>query len=168
MASGKTHDGFTWAMTPAIWIICQNGFHYPLQSCFLITAGTLAGGLLLSPDLDTKSRPFYRWGIFRFIWLPYQWTAKHRSQLSHGLFFASWFRLLYLSAVLILFYSFTYLSLAYWIGASPYVPSQNILQFIENHSFSIIQIGFGVWIGALLHILLDYLSSAWFSRRKKR
>jgi len=168
MASGKTHDGFTWAMAPAIWMIGQSGLHYSVQVCLLITVGTLVGGLLLSPDLDTKSRPFYRWGIFRFIWLPYQWMAKHRSKLSHGLLLASWFRLLYLYAILTLLYSLIYLTLAQWIHIPPHAPGQDVLQFTKTHLSSIAWLGIGIWIGALLHILLDYFSSAWFSGRKRQ
>jgi uncharacterized metal-binding protein len=54
------------------------------------------GGYWLSPDLDIKSRPFLRWGILRFIWLPYQRFIPHRSPLSHAPVLGSVIRLLYL------------------------------------------------------------------------
>ena len=38
----------------------------------------------LSPDLDTKSRPFKRWKMFRILWWPYRTMFKHRG-FSHNM-----------------------------------------------------------------------------------
>lgn len=134
----------------------------------LIAIGTLVGGLLLSPDLDTRSRPFYRWGIFRFIWRPYQWMAKHRSELSHGIFWASWLRLLYLSAVLTLFYCTVYFAMAQWSHTPVHSPGLEVLAFLQANLKPLLWLGVGIWVGCLLHIALDYLSSAWGSLYKRR
>jgi uncharacterized metal-binding protein len=169
MAMGKTHDWVTLACLPSVWLIAQWGFHWPWHICALVTLGTYVGGFWLSPDLDTRSRPFYRWGYLRFIWWPYQWLAKHRSSLSHGLVFAAWLRLSYLSAVLILLYSGTSLCVARLIHskAAPQ-PQREMLLFLQHHLHNILWLGLGVWLGSLIHILLDHVSSAckkWVRRR---
>jgi len=66
----------------------------------LVTAGVMFGGTLNSPDLDTPSTPYNHWGIFRFIWLPYQIMIKHRSPFSHWPVLASVFKLTYLFVML--------------------------------------------------------------------
>lgn len=124
--------------------------------------GTWVGGFLLSPDLDTRSRPFYRWGLFRFIWWPYQWAFRHRSGWTHGVGFAAWLRLLYLFAVLTLMYLGTTVLLLKWGGRpSSLLPTQHaILSFVNGHLDQILCVGLGVWLGGVVHIVLDWLSSA--------
>jgi len=83
MPSGATHDRITLWISPLVagltWVLTQS------DRLTLITVGTfLAGGLLLSPDLDIRSRPYKRWGWLRWLWLPYQKSIRHRSWLSHG------------------------------------------------------------------------------------
>jgi len=38
----------------------------------------------LSPDLDTKSRPYKRWKMLRILWWPYRVIFKHRG-VSHNM-----------------------------------------------------------------------------------
>jgi uncharacterized metal-binding protein len=168
MAMGKTHDWVTLACLPSVWLVCRMGFHLSWHLCTLVTLGTYIGGFWLSPDLDTRSRPFYRWGIFRFIWWPYQWVAKHRSGLSHGILLASWLRLLYLSAILIVIYSGTYLYIARLANIKAQAPNRDILLFLNNHLHDILWLGLGIWIGSLIHIVLDHLSSAIPKKRGRR
>jgi hypothetical protein len=61
----------------------------------------LFGGLWLSPDLDTISRPSRRWGPLRLLWWPYRRLLRHRSLLSHSPLLGSAGRLLYLLALLL-------------------------------------------------------------------
>lgn len=168
MATGKTHDWVTWGLLLPVFLVCRGLFHWNTQTSLLVTLGTAIGGLLLSPDLDTKSRPFHRWGIFRFIWLPYQWIAPHRSGMSHGLVLAPWFRLLYLSAVLIVFYSVTYLILANLAGLPGNLPRWQIVQFLNEHLNDLVVIGLGIWLGSIFHVLLDALGSGVQTNRYRR
>ena len=50
-----------------------------------LTAGLafLVGGLWLSPDLDTRSRPSKRWGWLAVLWWPYRRLVRHRGWMSH-------------------------------------------------------------------------------------
>lgn len=166
MATGKTHEWVTlWLLPPIFWVSWQVA-HADFYSSSLVTAGTWVGGFLLSPDLDTKSRPFYRWGPLRFVWWPYQWAIRHRSPFSHGIGFAPWFRLFYISAVMVLLYFGLMWGLARMSGLPFSVAPirQSILSFVNQHLNQILLLGLGVWLGSLAHVLLDWLSSAFRSR----
>lgn len=73
------------------FIVTRNG-----NLTLLLTGGFLFSGLMFGPDLDLVSRPYKRWGLLRWIWLPYQKALRHRSFLSHGLIVGTTLRLLYL------------------------------------------------------------------------
>ncbi len=110
----------------------------------IATASYYLAGMYLSPDLDLISRPFKRWGLLRFLWLPYQrLIPRHRHWLSHGPVIGSGVRLLYL-AVLVspLWVLFPGLQQVQWSG----VTAPNVAAF-----------GVGVELSALNHLLLDGL-----------
>ena len=98
MPSGTTHDRITYALATLTL-----GLGYALTSdvrlALTTTAAMLFAGLMFGPDLDIYSKPYQRWGIFRFIWKPYQMALSHRSSLSHGLVFSTVIRVVYLLAV---------------------------------------------------------------------
>lgn len=166
MASGKVHDWVTVMLLAPVFAGCRWLLGWDLNAAVWITLGTAIGGLLLSPDLDTRSRPFYRWGVFRFIWWPYQWAIRHRSGLSHGVVFAPFFRCLYLSAVLIVIYFglFAYLSQ----DGSLLTPRAEVLGFLRRHLNDLLLLAGGVWVGSLLHVILDAASSALTARTGRR
>ena len=97
MASGQAHDRATWLVAlpfGALW--------WPLLGfAGLVTASLafLVGGLLLSPDLDTRSNPSRRWGPLRWLWWPYRRLLRHRSLLSHSPLLGTSGRLLYLAGL---------------------------------------------------------------------
>jgi uncharacterized metal-binding protein len=63
----------------------------------MAAVGFLAGGLWLSPDLDTRSRATRRWGPLALLWWPYRRVLSHRSALSHTPLLGSAGRLAYLA-----------------------------------------------------------------------
>ena len=97
LASGASHDRATWLLAlpfGALW--------WPwlgLSGAALASGSFLAGGLLLSPDLDTRSNATRRWGPLRLLWWPYRHWLSHRSLLSHSPLLGTAGRLLYLAAV---------------------------------------------------------------------
>lgn len=96
MASGRNHDKAIYFATPVVGILASQ---YGLEVGMIAASAHLLGGLLLSPDLDLISRPYKRWGLLRFIWVPYQrLIPRHRHWLSHGVIVGSVVRLLYLAA----------------------------------------------------------------------
>jgi uncharacterized metal-binding protein len=110
----------------------------------LITASShLLGGLYLSPDLDLKSLPWKRWGILRFLWLPYQ-RIPHRHWLSHAPVIGSIGRLLYLGVLL------SPVAIALYWELQP-------LQLGNDFRNSVAAALVGVELSALNHLLLDGL-----------
>lgn len=101
MPSGKTHDAVTFFLAApvfaAAWKITES-----VPTAVLIAAAFLFGGLMFGPDLDTMSKQYTRWSIFRFLWFPYQAFFKHRSRWSHGLVFGTFIRIVYFMGVLTL------------------------------------------------------------------
>lgn len=108
MASGKEHDRSIWlgtAMlagilfgmtgTKTILLGSKIGFNLSIPQITAICLGHLIGGLLFSPDLDTDSIPYHRWGLFKIIWYPYQRLFKHRSPFTHGIGIGSVIRVVY-------------------------------------------------------------------------
>lgn len=96
MPSGRTHDRVTLWSLP---VIAGLTFNQTRSSnlTLLVAGGFLLGGLLFGPDLDIYSRQYQRWGILRWIWLPYQKSLRHRSFLSHGPLLGTTIRLAYLA-----------------------------------------------------------------------
>jgi uncharacterized metal-binding protein len=140
MASGKNHDRSILFATPLIGII---GTSYNLELGIVAAASHLLGGLYLSPDLDLKSIPFKRWGIFKIVWIPYQKLIPcHRHWLSHGVIVGSIVRLLYLAALL----------LPLWVIFSDLQQVQWTITWQKAIAFFL-----GVELSALNHLLLDGL-----------
>ncbi|HEX7175647.1 MAG TPA: metal-binding protein [Pyrinomonadaceae bacterium] len=94
MPSGRTHDLITFVLAPptflAVWVATGS-----LKLAAVVTCATLFGGLMFGPDLDIQSRQYTRWGVFRFLWLPYKVAFRHRSRLSHGIILGTLIRVLY-------------------------------------------------------------------------
>jgi len=128
------------------YLLVRGAISYPPLAGFV--ASYLFSMFFLSPDLDLpQSRPFRRWGIFRWFWIPYARLFRHRG-LSHRFFLGPLTRVLYLTAIVGL--SGLLLSLA-GLRIAPSVPSWRIL----------IAVGFGFYLPNLTHILADRGGSAW-------
>ena len=113
MASGSSHDQGTW------WLALPFGLlWWPVLGWSGSATAALAfliGGLWLSPDLDTISKPTRRWGPLALLWWPYRQLLRHRSLLSHGPLLGTLGRLAYLGAMALALAGF----LAPWGGPSP-------------------------------------------------
>ncbi len=98
MATAKTHDRLTvWAAILSIsgaWAA-----RWGWDIAVTIGMSVLVGGFFLSPDLDTHSIVYKRWGIFRWWWKPYRRLFSHRSFFSHAPLFGTLTRLLWLSPI---------------------------------------------------------------------
>ncbi len=124
--------------------------------------GFALGTLILSPDLDTFSRPYKNWGVLRFIWWPYQKSLKHRSWLTHGPLIGTLLRSVYLLLVCALTYSL----IIYLFKASEIHSVDNLfsqynfnLEFSFTKNINIIAYLFiGLEISALGHLLADKAS----------
>jgi uncharacterized metal-binding protein len=175
MASGKVHDASTILMAPvAYW--CWTALLLLPVSCGVWSAvGVLFGGLYLSPDLDTPSRPYFRWGFLRWIWKPYQWAAKHRSVLSHSVFLGPILRLAILGSILILGWSGWVNLLHPWLKHQDWCMNclhTPILRYSVQiwsegtvalqktdwlHPRQVFHFVMGTWLGMVLHLMFDCL-----------
>ena len=96
MASGRHHDRATWLLALPAALLAWPWLGWPGVGAAGL--GFLLGGLLLSPDLDTPSRPTARWGVLGLLWWPYRRLLRHRSLLSHSPVLGTAGRLLYLGS----------------------------------------------------------------------
>jgi uncharacterized metal-binding protein len=99
MPSGKTHDGITILLAVPVFSVAYVSTWNSLIST-VVTGCFLFGGLMFGPDLDTKSKQYSRWWMFKSLWFPYRMFFKHRSRWSHGLMFGTLIRVVYFTGVI--------------------------------------------------------------------
>jgi uncharacterized metal-binding protein len=135
----------------------------------LVAGGFLFGGLMFGPDLDIYSRHYQRWGWFRWIWLPYQKSLRHRSFLSHGPIIGTTLRVIYLCGVvglfglLVLFFAQKLLNLQWnWQIAGESVGKSLVFYGAEFFALFL-----GMELGAMSHSLSDWSGSAYKRFQKK-
>lgn len=162
MPSGKTHDAITFFLAApvfaAMWILTLS---VPLAA--IVTLGMLFGGLMFGPDLDTHSKQYTRWSIFRFLWYPYQAFFAHRSRWSHGFLFGTLLRVIYFMGVLTIFsFLASYIFAAYAGGAMPDLMEfaktwRQIGEYIRANAgeYTFLWVFVGLWLGAASHTLTD-------------
>ncbi|VEP18169.1 Uncharacterized metal-binding protein [Hyella patelloides LEGE 07179] len=162
MPSGKTHDRITLWILP--WTVCgsyiltRNG-----ELTLLFSGGFLFSGLMFGPDLDIYSVQFKRWGILRWLWLPYQKLLHHRSFLSHGFILGTVIRIIYLLLWLFILGSF-FVAIAQliigfnWNWHTFIVKHFNLI--ITEYRQEAIAIFTGLELGSMSHYFSDWLGSA--------
>jgi uncharacterized metal-binding protein len=172
MPSGKTHDLVTLALAAPTFAAAW-GLTGSLTLSAAATAATVFGGLMFGPDLDIQSRQYTRWGVFRFLWLPYKSAFRHRSRWSHGIVFGTLIRVVYFAAVLtVLFWAFVYARAFFTTGGG--VPGwrevAHVWRAFEEVAASrgvgphvLLAVLAGLWWGAASHTLTDV---AWTVVRK--
>ncbi|MBC6473763.1 MAG: metal-binding protein [Hormoscilla sp. GM102CHS1] len=180
MPAGHTHDRITLWTLPAVTglVFLLTGGNSELA--LLVTAGYFFSGLMLSPDLDLRSRPFSRWGWFKWIWVPYQKTIKHRSIFSHGPIIGTTLRVVYLacwlSLVVILGLAlvrlFSDFSGTDRLSSLPRFLSQ-LGRFFRNgalwsYRWQASAFLLGLELGALSHIISDYTVSTYKKYKKSK
>ncbi len=80
--------------------------------------GFYIGTELVTPDLDTDSTAYRRWGRLRLIMLPYKWIFRHR-QSSHAVFYGAIVRILYICIIILGLYYLLFKSLPPAFKISP-------------------------------------------------
>ena len=162
MPSGTTHDAITlllaaptfavtFAVTGRVWLAT------------VATVGFLFGGLMFGPDLDTVSKQYSRWKIFRFLWFPYRSFFKHRSRWSHGLLFGTVLRIVYFAGIATcLAFLATYAHAAYSGGESAGLfDFARVWTTLGGHTrnvlgeYGVAAILAGMWLGAASHTFTD-------------
>lgn len=164
MPSGKTHDLVTFALAPATFAAAW-GLTGSISLSVAATVAMVFGGLMFGPDLDIQSRQYTRWGVFRFIWLPYKLMFRHRSRWSHGIIFGTLIRVVYFAAVLtLLIWAGVYARAALVAGdATPGLREvEQAWRLVEigaaSYGFGrhmLLAVLAGLWWGAASHTLAD-------------
>ena len=168
MPSGQTHDRITLWSLPVVTGLTV-ALTWSSNLTLLVSGGFLFSGLILSPDLDLKSRPFKRWGWLRWIWIPYQKVMHHRSIFSHGPIIGTTLRVLYLSCWVV-FFSVLGLMLVQLFRNEPN-PGQGFARDIGrsliNYRAEVLALLVGLELGAMSHSLSDWINSAYKRSKKK-
>jgi uncharacterized metal-binding protein len=99
MPNGKTHDKITFIIAPIIAVMSYY-FTTNIKSTTILISAYFFASLMFNGDLDTNSRPYNRWFIFKMIWIPYQLMFEHRSIFSHGIVIGTVIRVIYVGIIL--------------------------------------------------------------------
>lgn len=166
MPSGKTHDAITILLAAPVFA----GSYVITLSLFMsgvLGAAFVIGGLMFGPDLDTVSRQYSRWWIFKGIWFPYRTFFRHRSRWSHGLIFGTLIRVGYfvgavtLGGFLAAFATEIVSGTQIANAADFFLTWRQIGQYFHDHvgwNFGVA--GFlGLWLGAASHTFADIAGS---------
>lgn len=166
MPSGKTHDAITIMLAAPAFAAAYSATG-KLSAAAIVAAAFVFGGLMFGPDLDTVSRQYSRWWIFRGLWFPYRSFFRHRSRFSHGLIFGALIRVIYfLGAVTLAAFLGAYVYSMLSGGALPLI--QKITQIWQPFgSFTRERLGenffilifVGLWFGAASHTFTDMAGS---------
>ncbi|MBW4516011.1 MAG: metal-binding protein [Timaviella obliquedivisa GSE-PSE-MK23-08B] len=169
MPSGQTHDRITLWTLPMVAGLTLAVTRNSLPT-LMICAGYLFGGLMLGPDLDLHSIHYKRWGWFRWIWLPYRGSMKHRSPYSHAPIMGTTLRVIYLLAWLGLagFLGIALSNELFQIGWTWAAIGQGIGQFLQRYLAEAIALCIGLELGAFSHYTADWLVSSHKRRKKKK
>lgn len=149
MASGRHHDLATWLLALPAALLVWPWLAWPGVGAAAL--GFLAGGLLLSPDLDTHSRPTARWGALSLLWWPYRRLLRHRSLLSHSPLLGTAGRLTYLGCAVL-----GLAAIAHPLGGpAPESLWRQGLQLWQHQRELLIAAVVGVEASSWLHLLQD-------------
>ena len=169
MPSGRTHDRITLWLFPAVIGIAA-GCTRSVILTTIVSVTYLIGGFMLGPDLDIHSVQYRRWGLLRWIWLPYQKAIPHRSHLSHGPFVGTALRVVYLSVWLALFslISIEVINAIWDIQITWQALRQPFRNLLRKYLIEWAAVLVGLEAGAISHSLSDYVGSYLVKQRSCR
>jgi uncharacterized metal-binding protein len=153
MPSGRTHTKINLISLPVVLFML---FSYGLTNFdFLLTfaIGFLIGTFFLTPDLDTYSNAYNKWGLLRIFWYPYRSVMPHRSFFTHTIIIGDIIRIVYM---LIVFSPFLFLLNVIALGG-------NLIEIAKEHEVEITTFVMGIVVASTLHIIADKANT----RRKK-
>lgn len=162
MPSGRTHDRITLWGLPLVTGLTLIQTHS--GNITLIVAGAyLFSGLMFGPDLDLYSRQYQRWSCFRWIWIPYQKTLRHRSVFSHGLIIGTTLRILYLGCWLGILGIFLLgiAQLVWGVGWNWQILAGAAKRSLTQYTPEWIALFLGLELGSMSHSICDWSFSAY-------
>ncbi|MDJ0842652.1 metal-binding protein [Crocosphaera sp.] len=169
MPSGRTHDRITLLSLSPLAVLA---YTLTRRGDWLLwfSGAYLFSGLMFGPDLDIYSLQYKRWGIIRWIWLPYQSCLKHRSFFSHGLIVGTVIRVIYLFSIVLIIAIFV-VAIAQFIWGFNWNwrnVAQNSLTLLKHQYLGEAIVTFiGLELGAMIHSISDHLVSHLKRSQKK-
>ncbi|MBD2363846.1 metal-binding protein [Anabaena minutissima FACHB-250] len=168
MPSGRTHDRITlWALP----MVAGMTFWQTRSGnvTLLVAGGFMFGGLMFGPDLDIYSRQYQRWGVLRWIWLPYQKSLRHRSFLSHGPIIGTTLRVVYLSSLLaVVAILMVAVADKLWnVSVTWQDLEETVGRSLSSYATECLALFLGLELGAMSHSLSDWGGSAYKRFRKQ-
>lgn len=157
MPSGRTHDRITWWTLPLV-ILSAFAITRGIVPTAIVCIGFLFGGLMLGPDLDIHSVQYKRWGWFRWIWIPYRGSMRHRSPLSHSPVTGTVLRVVYL-AVWVSFASLSVVTICneIWrMGLTWDAIASFVGRSLHQYRLEVLALAVGLELGALSHYTADW------------
>lgn len=139
MPAYNIHRLFNYAIFIAIVFFLYSGNIFGPWHLIAMTSGFYIGTEFVTPDLDTDSAAYKRWGKLKILVLPYKWIFKHR-QSSHNIFYGAIVRVLYITLIILGFYYLIFKSLPY----DMMLPSVFVIIFLS-----------GIIAANALHVILD-------------
>jgi uncharacterized metal-binding protein len=165
MPSARTHDRITFAFAAPTAAVAFLVTRDPVATV-VATVGLLLGGFMFGPDLDIASRQYRRWGPLRFLWLPYRWSMRHRSRLSHGILFGTAIRVVYFLVVVALLVTAAIAIRDVYLNQMPVTPAlaaagaERVWGVVSSIAIRYDIAAFaGLWLGAACHTLADIVGS---------
>lgn len=146
LASGRRHDQSIWILSLPLGIAV--GLVLGWTAGLIAAVSCWAGGLWLSPDLDTRSNALRRWGPLGFLWWPYRRLIPHRSLWSHGPVLGTTARL----GVLLTWCLIATMAVP---ALSPAMLLTGLQQLMHQHPQECIALLMGLEASAWIHLILD-------------
>lgn len=141
MPGYNTHRIFNYLIfIAAVLSVYYSGIlHLSPVQLLAVGLGFYIGTEFVTPDLDTDSSAYKRWGRLRILLLPYKWLFNHR-QSSHDIFYGAIVRILYITVLIAVSYYLLFKSFS-----------------LENILFPVHIIIFlgGIIAANALHVILD-------------
>ena len=167
MPSGKTHDAITIILAAPLLGVTFLMTRDPWLSV-VVAVGFLFGGFMFGPDLDTASKQYSRWKIFKLLWFPYRSFFKHRSRWSHGLVVGTLLRVIYFMGVatcvaFLCTYAYTIIFTGGDLPAIWDFPRvwARLRQYSDSAlgPYGLLGLFIGMWFGAASHTFTDLAGS---------
>ena len=178
MTSGINHDrscmccAISLASFSASYSI--SGGMFPGIEAGMMALGALSG-LWLSPDLDTYSRPYYRWEHvwLDFIWEPYRQWIPHRSVVSHLPILSTGIRVAWLTMWLAGLTTIVWLGCSlFGIGGSISITPDQAIRILERVGYFGCHCLVGLAVADAVHWVLDgfpvHLPRKNWTKKKRR
>lgn len=165
MPSGKTHDRIAFALVIPLVLTGELLLNLTVWQNVIFVVAALFCQLMFGPDLDAKSVHYKRWGLLRWIWIPYRKIFRHRSRYSHGILAGTATRIAYFALIstiamitldYILYKAF---GVSLLIKLAPQIIAATSIVQSKHFIAAALSASAGVFAGGFIHTITDKICS---------